>query len=294
MLLTLLGTALIVFGLYDMYHGLLHPTGRGRLSRLVLIGVWKLSKATDHRAGSAVGPAAMVAVVVVWVALQGLGWALIYYPHVPAGFSYAPGVDAADYHRSAEALYISLVTLATLGYGDVVPIHPLVRLASPLEALMGFALLTAALTWFTQVYPPLSRRRALALELKGLADTGCAEDFGGLDPVTATRVLDTLAAEVDKARIDFTQHHESYYFQEEDPDLSLARQLPYAVRLRDEGARAQGPAVRRSAGQLSLALEQLAKKLREDFVRADGTAEDVFAAYAEDHGRTPRRGAGEE
>lgn len=287
--LTLLGIALIVFGLYDMYHGLLHPTGKGRLSHLVLTGVWKLSKATGHRAGSAVGPAAMVAVVAVWVALQVVGWALFYYPHVPEGFTYSPGVDGADYHRFAESLYISLVTLATLGYGDAVPIQPWVRLASPLEALMGFALLTAALTWFTQVYPPLSRRRALALELKGLADTGCADDFGGLDPATAARVLDGLAAEVDKARIDFTQYNESYYFQEEDPDLSLARQLPYALRLRDEGAQAPSQAVQRSAGQLSLALEQLAKKLEEDFVPTGGTVEEVFVAYAADHGRRPRR-----
>jgi hypothetical protein len=54
------------------------------------------------------------------------------------------------------------VTLATLGYGDIVPTSDLLRVLVPLEALVGFALLTAALSWVISVYPALSRRRSLA------------------------------------------------------------------------------------------------------------------------------------
>ena len=50
-LLTVLGIVVIVAGLMDMFHTLLHPSGQGRLSRLVLSTVWKVSKATGHRAG---------------------------------------------------------------------------------------------------------------------------------------------------------------------------------------------------------------------------------------------------
>mgnify|MGYP006968083427 CR=1 FL=1 len=57
-LLTVLGIVVIVAGLMDMFHTLLHPSGQGRLSRLVLSTVWRGSKVTGHRAGSAVGPAA--------------------------------------------------------------------------------------------------------------------------------------------------------------------------------------------------------------------------------------------
>ena len=70
--LTILGIVVIVVGLLDMFHTLLHPSGQGRLSQLVLSAVWKVSKATGHRAGSAVGPAAMVAVIALWVASQGV------------------------------------------------------------------------------------------------------------------------------------------------------------------------------------------------------------------------------
>mgnify|MGYP002712886353 FL=1 len=181
-LLTALGIVVIVAGLMDMFHTLLHPSGQGRLSRLVLSTVWKVSKATGHRAGSAVGPAAMVAVVLLWVVLQAAGWALIYYPHVPGGFMYSSGIDAAAYPDAVEAVYVSVVTLSTLGYGDVVATDSWIRVAAPFEALTGFALLTAALTWFTQIYPPLMRRRALALEIKGLADADYAETIEEVEP----------------------------------------------------------------------------------------------------------------
>ncbi|WP_237767453.1 potassium channel family protein [Serinicoccus sp. CUA-874] len=240
--MTLAGIVVIGVGLHDMFHTLLHPTGQGRLSRMVLTGMWKVSKATGHRLGSTVGPLAMVAVILVWVLLQLLGWALIYLPHVPKGFMYSSGVDPSDYPDALEAVYLSAVTLSTLGYGDMVATDLWVRTASPLQALTGFALLTAALTWFTQIYPPLSRRRALALELKGLADSDWAGSVDDADPAVLTRVLDTLAAEVVTVGIDFAQHTEGFYFQERDPDLALARQLPYALRPR------RGPGILRGGG----------------------------------------------
>lgn len=287
--MTLLGIAIVLLGLWDMYHSLLHPSGTGAIGGRVQAGVWWISRRTGHRFGSAVGPGSMIMVVVLWVLLQGVGWALVYLPHVPGGFTYSPGVDPTNYPDFVGALYTSLVTLATLGFGDVVATEPWIRLATPLEALTGFALLTAALTWFTQIYPPLSRRRSLALELMFLADVDYADGIAQEHPVTAARVLDGLAADVAKARVDFTQHGETYYFQEEDPNLSLAHQLPYALRLRDRAAASAHPQVRTSARRLGLALEQLGLKLREDFVSAGEAPEETFAAYAADHLRDPGR-----
>jgi hypothetical protein len=288
-LLTVLGITIVLVGLWDMYHSLLHHSGTGAIGGRVQTVVWRISRLTGHRFGSAVGPGSMITVVLLWVLMQGVGWALVYLPHVPQGFTYSPGVNPVDYPDALDALYISLVTLATLGFGDVVATDPWVRLATPLEALTGFALLTAALTWFTQIYPPLSRRRSLALELKALSDVGYADGIAREDPVTVARVLDGLAAEVAKARIDFTQHGETYYFQEEDPDLSLARQLSYALELRDRAAASPSPEVCTSARRLGLALEQLGQKLREEFVSTGTTPEEVFAAYATDHRREPGR-----
>ena len=134
----------------------------------------------------------------------------------------------------------------------------------------------------------MSRRRALALELKSLADTGYAEAIGEIEPAIVTRVLDTLTAEVDKVRIDFAQHSEGFYFQECNPDISLARQLSYALRLRDAALARPEPAVWLSAQQLSVALEQLGAELKDQFLRTGQGREEVFAAYAADHGQDPR------
>jgi hypothetical protein len=39
--------------------------------------------------------------------------------------------------RSTDLLYFSLVTLSTVGYGDIVPVHPEVRMLAALEGIFG-------------------------------------------------------------------------------------------------------------------------------------------------------------
>ncbi|WP_153502605.1 potassium channel family protein [Cumulibacter manganitolerans] len=281
--LAVVGVALIAVGLTDMFHTLLHPSGRGRVSHWVFAQAWRASKATGHRLGSVLGPAAMVVAISVWVAMHAVGWALIYLPHITDGFTYSSGIDPTAYPRMVQALYYSVVVLSTLGFGDVVPVDPWIRIVTPLEALTGLALLTAALTWFTQMYPPLSRRRALALHLKSLADSDYAEDLAAIPSETASRVLDELSAEVGQVRIDFTQYSESYYFQERDADISLPCQLPYAVRMRDASLARPEIGVSRSGRQLAIALEQLGAVLEHNYLHTDETLGGVLAAYAADH-----------
>ena len=288
-LVTLVGVVLVVLGLRDMFHTLLHPSGRGAISHVTLSLVWRVSKRAGQRFRSVAGPEGMVAVVFVWVLLQAGGWALVYLPHVPEGFVYSQGVDPARYNDFTEALYISLVTLATVGFGDVVAVDPWIRLASPLEAVAGFALLTAALTWFTQVYPPLSRRHVLALQLSGLAEVDYADDLPGLDPAVASRVIEGLGRDIGTVSVDFSLHQEGYYFHETDAQRSLAHQLPYALTLRDAAARSRSSETRAAAGLLSQALAELSTTLREGFLSCPGDSDDVFAAYAADHGLTHRR-----
>ncbi|MGM1030468.1 MAG: potassium channel family protein [Actinomycetota bacterium] len=286
--LTIAGIVIIALGLRDMFHALLRPEGTGRISPAVLAIVWRLSKATGHRVGSAVGPMGMVLVILLWVMLQAVGWALIYLPHVPAGFNYSPGIDPAAYPDFVEALYISLVTLTTLGYGDVVAIDPWLRGATPLEALTGFALLTTALTWFAQIHPPLSRRRALALRLHGMAESDYAEAIPELDAGSLSRTLDALAAQVAGVRVDFAQHSEGFYFREETAALSLPRQIPYALAVRDAAMARTEPEVRLSTKQLTVALDELSAGLRSEFLRTGEGAEEIFGAFADDHGRESR------
>ena len=53
-------------GLRDMFHQLLHPPSHGSLSCGVFTVVWRMSRVMKHRLGTAVGPGAMVLVIVLW------------------------------------------------------------------------------------------------------------------------------------------------------------------------------------------------------------------------------------
>ncbi len=75
--------------------------------------------------------------------LLGILWA-VYYALLamvdPEAFHYA--VPAGPDLPASHFLYYSFVTLTTMGYGDVVPISPMVRTAAYLEAVIGQVYLT--------------------------------------------------------------------------------------------------------------------------------------------------------
>ncbi len=282
--LTVMGAVLILLGLWDMFRSLLYPRGRGALGHGVLKGVWALSRSSGHRFGSAAGPAGMVVVTIIWVILQVAGWALIYLPQVPSGFTYGLGIDPSRYPDVLQALYISAVTLATLGFGDVVPTQSAIRLLAPVQALTGFALLTGALSWFTQAFPPLSRRRSLAMDIGGLRAAGYREASPKLDTQTVSRDLTTLSSEVSKSVVDLVQHSESYFFREVNPQTSLAFQLPYLVEVCDVAKASMDVDVRIAAARLDSALDALGEELGQQFLSIEGSRDAIFRAYATDHG----------
>ena len=93
----------------------------------------------------------MVVVVLAWVALIVLGWTLVYWPHLEDGFFITGALQETSRGGFLDALYLSMVTVATLGFGDIVPTDEWLRIAVPVQALLGFALLTAAVTWVLQI-----------------------------------------------------------------------------------------------------------------------------------------------
>lgn len=291
-ILTTLGIILVFVALHDVFQTLLHPSGRGRLSRLVFLIVWRMSRRMNHRAGSVVGPLGTVAVIGLWATLVTVGWALIYYPHIPGGFTYSPGVDASRYWDPAEALYVSLVTLATLGYGDVVAVDEWIRLVSPLQAVIGFALLTAAVSWFSQIYPALARRRRLATRLTLLRQCSYGDRMRELDPATASRVLDELGADIVQVRIDLTQNAETYFFRESNADLSLAASITYALDLCERARRSPSLDVRLSGEITEAALEDFGSVLRRQFRLREETLRQILDSFESDHGHARDKEAG--
>lgn len=280
---TVAGVLLIAVALNDVFHTLLRPASTGRLTTYVFRAAWAVS----HRRPALLtvgGPLTILATVGVWIVLVAVGWALIYLPHFPDGFSYS-GIDPADYHPFLEALTYSLVALTTLGLGDVVPAEPLVRLLSPIEALTGFALLSASVSWFMQLYPALARRRALAVELTSLHRSGITALPSELTTSSAASVIASVGRAIAELTADLVQNTEIFYFAEREERLSAARAVGYAMELRDAALQSGSSELRTQGAFLAHVLDELARVLTVQYPHVTGeSTDDVLRAVAGSHG----------
>lgn len=173
-LVTLVGAILIIAALIDAFQTLFHPSGKGRLSRALIYGVWKATRLVARRYPTALqiaGPLGFLVTLATWTAMLTLGWAFIYWPHLPDVFSFDPGIDPSYNSGFDTALYFSIVSLTTVGYGDILPNANWLRTIAPMQALTGFGLLTASITWLLSIFPALSHRRAFADEVLLLRNT---------------------------------------------------------------------------------------------------------------------------
>jgi hypothetical protein len=284
---TVAGIVLILVGLNEVFHTLLHPTSRGRMTHLVANTTWRLSSGLGRRGRSVAGPLATVAVVALWAGIQIVGWTLVYLPHVPADFEYGPGVRPESYPHVVEAFYFSVVNMSTLGLGDVYPVELWLRLFAPLQALIGFALLSAAVAWFVELYPGLGRRRAFAMRIALMEQVDMARYLPEMTPATASALLDTLTADLAQAHVDLWQNAESYYFTEDDPDTSLAAKLPYALVMARHARRSPDRIVRNSGQMLEAGIDAFARILRARFIRIGDGTDEILEVYARQHRQQP-------
>lgn len=283
------GLLVVLVALWDIFHTLWHPGGFGRIARWVFQIVWRTTKGVlPRRTRPLAGPIGVLGTVTSWTGLVVLGWTLVYLPHMPQGFYFGSSLDPAQSSDAMAALYLSLVTVTTLGFGDILPADALLRLLTPFEALLGFVLLTAAISWILQVYPALGRRRSVAKRLSILRHQGAADVVRAGDASVASRMLDGVTEGVIQAETDLLQYAESYFFVEEDDELSLASTLPHALTLAEAGRRSTAREVRLAADVLATAVESLATRLDRVYLRTGSATPEVLTAYAADHGVRPR------
>ena len=115
------------------------------LAALVLVQVFREGPITAYRIQGA---------IVVYL-LVGFAWAAAYelvYRAWPGGFQFAQR-GASDLRISHGLLYYSFVTLTTLGYGDITPVHPAARSLATGEALVG------------QLYPAILIARLVSMRI---------------------------------------------------------------------------------------------------------------------------------
>lgn len=282
---TAAGAMLVLLALRDVFHTLWHPRGFGSLGRLVFALVWR---ATRRFQTELTGPVGMLAVALMWTALVVAGWTLVYLPYMPEGFHFSSPLQPGSSADLTTSAYLSMVTVATLGFGDIVPAYPALRLLTPLQALIGFVLLTAVISWVLQVYPALTRRRSVARRLSMMAATDTVSFVHEGQVGVVTGLMQSLVDSLSTTRMDLLQYGETYYFRENDPTLSLASTLNYALDLAAAGKRTDSPDVRHLAALLEQAVTDIAATL-EAYVGAQSSVRSVLEAYARDHHQRPLR-----
>jgi hypothetical protein len=289
-LVTLVGVALILAAFYDIFRTLFQPSGKGVISKSVAHGLWRgFQQLTGRRRSllALAGPSAFIASALTWGALLTLGWTCLYWTRMPESFSYSPGVNPAEHSGFFDALYLSLVTLGTLGYGDITPDGPVMRLLGPLQALVGFVLLTAIITWLLSIYPNLALQQSFAQNVTLLRDAEKKEriDLTGLNGNAVEQILGGLTSDLVMIGGNFTQFPITYYFHSADESDSLPVVMPYLLELAARASQDEFPAeVRLQAARLQGAIDALGETLAERFLNmSPDSPEQVFAAYARDH-----------
>jgi hypothetical protein len=99
-----------------------------------------------------------------WVVFNVAGFGLLYTPfiHNPAAFAVR---DQQEQWALVDGVYLSAVTFFTIGYGDIVPVHPLTRLLAIAEGAFGLLTISLSVTYLLSVYPVITRKIAFAAAL---------------------------------------------------------------------------------------------------------------------------------
>jgi hypothetical protein len=286
---TIAGVVLIVLTLRDIFDTLFHPLGRSHIGSWIVGGVSRLGHRLAARMPSApvlIGPLGYIAVVVTWTALLAVGWALILLPHLPEGFLLGEGLDRLAHDDFADALYVSLVNLTSLGYGDITPEGPLLRILGPVETLFGLGLLTASISWLISIYSVISRRDSFAHEvhLSRDAEERLGEKLADADPELLERMLASFTAQMVVTRRDLIHFPITHHFRTEDEEHALSRLLPFLRRLVEEAGEASRPhALKLRAQMLGSAIDDFAETLRSRLQMPGETTEETLEHYDAHH-----------
>lgn len=289
-LATVAGVALVLVALHDVFDTLLHPHGRGVVSQVLIRGVWRAAHRVArgrHAVLSLAGPIAFVAVIAAWGMLVVVGFALIMWPHFPGGFAAGDGARIAEGAELWDALYLSLVNLTSLGYGDIVATGDLLRFLGPLETLIGLGLLTASISWILFLYRVLADYRSLSHEISLLseAERETGTDLVAIDAPVAAQVLSDLTSRMIAMRDDLVHSPIAYYFHPRDArhalPVLLEPLLDTTVRCAEPD---QDPGLRFHAAMLRRAIDDLLQTISEDFVGMPEVERGrALEAYRRDH-----------
>jgi len=118
------------------------------LATVILLQVFREGPVNAHRIAGSV--AVYLLIGVIWESLY-----LIVALQASNAFVFPPYMATEDPHVvQAKLLYFSFITLTSVGFGDIVPVHPVAQTLAMLEALIG------------QLFPAILLARLVSLEIE--------------------------------------------------------------------------------------------------------------------------------
>jgi len=277
------GLVVIAFTLRETFQDLFQPSASGSLSAWIGRATFSVSKRIRFLLPSA-GALAILFTIVSWSTLVAIGFAMLYWPSVPDGFNMQTSIHRDAMSRFGIAIFYSFDTLVTLGQGGMTPSISWTRVLSVVEALLGFSLLTASISWIVLIYPALGRMRTMSRFASSLVR---AEESTRVEILSgdAEQLLGSMAQDVIRTRIDFVHFPMIYYFYAATEHASLPQALGQLLEVAERaGEESQPERVRLTAATLRAALEDFAEILAARFVEGDAkNPENVFTAFQRDH-----------
>ncbi len=170
-LLGLAGIVLVAVAMLDVLWTTLSTTGGGPLSSGLARGLWRSARGLQHWSGSSrplqlVGPAILLASLLLWVVLLWAGWTLLFSASPDAVRALQTDAPASPSGR----VYFVGYTLFTLGIGNYVPAPGGWEIVTAVASLNGLFLITLSITYLVAVLSAATRKHQLATVI---ATLGC-------------------------------------------------------------------------------------------------------------------------
>jgi hypothetical protein len=283
-----IGVVLVAIASLDVFQTLFQPAGRGALSDWSAQLVWRLCRkaAVQHRGIlSYAGPLAMLLIIISWATFMITGFALVYLPHMGDQYIFDAGVNPTNHRGFWEAVSSSIGAMITLSQG-MEPKSEWLGLTRGVEAIIGFGLLTASVSWLLSIYPVLEARRSLAQRASLLHN---AEVENGIDLIQdggdqVQNWLIGLASDLASLRNQMSQFPITFYFYVGEAETALAGALPYLNRLAERAVAANSAVLKLAGTALGGSVSDFSTSLAKEFLRVptrDTNA--IIRAYASEH-----------
>ena len=272
------GTLLVFIGLREVFRDIFHPTASGSLSDFVGRFVSLLMRRTRLR--PAVGPVSLVTVIVCWVLLLAVGFALIYCGILPRQIAGPVGESHNFAHNFLRSLYFSLGAFDTFQTFNLSPQTNWLRLVISVEGLIGISMITASVSWLVLLYPALARTRLFARHISSLIEAEKRVRVSAV-PALGAPLLIELAEGVLQFRLDIILFPILLNFYSSNEGSTLASLLPELHHMATQALSEEASSSIAFAGQwLQVTLEDLSHVLAQRVLGMEtGDMAQVFTAF---------------